>query len=288
MDKIRILIRRFGALYFSEIFKYYWKIKLRFTTYNQPPIIILTPGKVGSSSIYYAFKKFFPNHVYHIHRLSRNGINKSMLYHKNSDRRSIPLHLITADLLERRLIKYKGRISIISIQREPIAREISSFMQNIEFYKNSIENKDMSINIEKAQSILTNNLADSTSRRSTDWIDDEIGKNLGIDIYKDPFNQKKQFKIYENNRYSLLIMKMETMESVFSQAISEFLKICFDIELKNKNIGAKKYYASDYKEIINSIEINKSVIDDIYNYKFVKYFYSDKELLYFKKKWLKN
>ena len=54
---IKIKIRRFIARYFRPIIKFIYKIKIANTSFKHDPIIIIYPGKVGSSSIYMTLKK---------------------------------------------------------------------------------------------------------------------------------------------------------------------------------------------------------------------------------------
>lgn len=285
---IKLLLRRLGAKYFTFLFRFYLYIKFRFTKFNRPPIIILTQGKVGSSSVYYSLKKNLPNCVYHIHRLSNTGIQKSIKSHKNSDRKSIPLHLFVAEILEKKLKNYNGKIYIITIVREPISRQISAFMQNIDQYKRSIEKKDLSLNIKKSEKILINKIRNISNNDLRNWIKLEINNYLNINIFEKPFNHYNQYNIYEHEKYSLLLMKMETMKNIFSKAVKELLKYDFDIQLEQNNVGENKYYASDYKKIKSKLIFDNKIIDEIYNSEFVKYFYTTKEIRFFKEKFLKN
>ena len=105
--------------------------------------------------------------------------------------------------------------------RVPISRSISSFFQNIDFHKDSIENVDLSINTNMSLKILKKDLRTSLNTIEQ-WIETELYENLEIDIYKKPF-EEKNFVKYENEKVELLLLKMENLESGFKTLQKIFL-----------------------------------------------------------------
>ena len=88
--------------------------------------------------------------VFHIHYFTSASIDNAKQNHLASDRKSLPLHLIVSELLLNKIKNYKGTLKIITIIREPISRSISSFFQNIDFHKNSLEESNLIINESRA------------------------------------------------------------------------------------------------------------------------------------------
>ena len=124
LEILKIRFRRFASRYLSKVVYIFYSINFKFYNFKKkPPVIILTPGKVGSSSVYRTLKKKFnKNYIFHIHNLSEQGIKKSIHSHLNSDRKSLPLHLLISKLLYKKLIKFEGELNIITLIREPISR----------------------------------------------------------------------------------------------------------------------------------------------------------------------
>ena len=89
-------------------------------------------SKVGSSSIYNSIKKAKSINIpiYHIHSLSQEQIVVQKKYYKNSNRKSLPMHLIQSSVISDALKNYKGKVYIFTLIREPISREISSVFQD--------------------------------------------------------------------------------------------------------------------------------------------------------------
>ena len=47
------------------------------------------------------------------------------------------------------------------------------------------------------------------------WYDSEIKLNFNIDIFSESFNPKTGYKIFTNNNFSLLLIRMENLNEVF-------------------------------------------------------------------------
>lgn len=284
---LKIRFRRFIAKYLGSLVELVYILKFKAMRFKAPPIIILTPGKVGSSSVYYTLKKESKNPVFHIHNLSKTGIKLSINDHIRSHRKSIPLHLIVSKNLRKKLTAYTGKLFIITIIREPISREISSFFQNTDQYKDVLENKNLEIDAKMAQKILHKKFEADICQNLKDWFDLEIKNNFGIDVFDKNFDCQKNYVISQNKNFNHLLLKMEDLDVVFPEASKEFLGLNFPLKLQKANVGDKKHYASTYKKIRKSIKLDDEVISQIINSKFFQHFYlQDKSKVI--SKWSKN
>ncbi|MDR8393373.1 putative capsular polysaccharide synthesis family protein [Aliifodinibius sp. S!AR15-10] len=282
--KIKIIFRRFIALYFNPLVEFVYRIKFKFISFGKPPIIILTPGKVGSSSIYKTLKSEFKNPVFHIHRLSAGGVEHSIMQHLNSDRKSRPLHLIVAKLLREKLKAYDGDLYIITSIREPISRAVSAFFQNTDFYKNEIEKAGLNIDQDKAKKLLSEKLDASITDKLENWFEEEIKRNFNIDVFEEPFNTSNNYLIKRKDDISYLLLKMEALDETFPIAIKDFLDLPSTLKLKNTNIGSEKHYSKAYRNIKKDISINTKDLEKIIKSKFFKKFYPNSTELV-KQKW---
>tara|TARA_B100000989_G_scaffold200473_1_gene151545 strand:- start:7898 stop:8764 length:867 start_codon:yes stop_codon:yes gene_type:complete len=271
--RLRIKLRRFIAKYMSSFVRLAFYLKIEMMNFQKkPPVIILTVGKVGSSSVYRTLKLKLSNYnVFHIHYFTEKSIKEAEHRHLNSDRRSIPLHLIISKILLKKINNYNGKIKFICIVREPISRSISSFFQNIDFHKDSIEKIDLSINTNRSLKILKKVLRTSLLTVEQ-WIETEIRENLKIDIYKKPF-EEKNFVTYKNKKFELLLLKMESLESGFKNSSKDFFNLNSSVSLLNHNISERKYYFEDYKKTKEKIKVEKEIIDTITSSTYFKHFY---------------
>jgi hypothetical protein len=274
---LKVKVRRFIARYLSLLVRLVFYII--FKTYNfkkKPPIIILTPGKVGSSSVYYTLKNNMKdNHVFHIHQLSDLGINNSINTHLNSDRKSLPLHLIISNLLNKKLKDYNGEVSFVTLIREPTSRAISDIFQNIDLYAREFENSNLKINELKLLDKVSQNITESL-KYMDNWINLELKTNLDINVYDEVFSTNIGFKIFNNNnRIKLLLIRMEDLNSSFENATIKYFNKTKGIKLEDYNIGEEKYYSGQYKSLKSKIKFGNAIIDKILSSKYVIHFYGD-------------
>jgi hypothetical protein len=277
---LKVRLRRFLGYYLSGPVRLLWYCKINVMNFEKkPPIIILTPGKVGSSSVYNTLKEELKGkyNVFHIHKFSRTQIFDSKEYHLNSDKKFLPEHLIIAEVLEKKMTSYKGILKIITLTREPISRKVSGFFQNIELRKQDIENLGLEIDELKAKEFLLDNLNTGVISELEQWFSEEIKGNLGIDVFARPFNSQTGYMINSNNRYNQLLLQMENLDEIFPVAIKEFLNLKQSMQLKNVNIGEQKHYSDSYKIIRNEIKLSPDTVDKIVHSKYFQHFYKDQE-----------
>jgi len=274
---IKIKTRRFIARHFSPIVEVIYKVRIGTKSFKKSPIIVLTPGKVGSSSIYKTLKNKTKHPVYHIHRYSPGGIEKMTKIFLDSQRKSKPLHLIISKLLRKKLKNYNNDVFLITIVREPISRIISSFFQNTEMYKNEVEGKKMEIDLQKSKALLLEIFQTDICAIVEDWFDKEIKGNFNIDVFASEYDIAKKYDILHNNNYHLLLLKMEDLDEVFPNAIQEFLNIDEPLYIENTNVGENKHYAETYQTIKKTLKLTPQVIDQIINSKYFQHFYKNIE-----------
>ena len=274
-----VLIRRWAARWLH--FPVFWiqkiiiNYKLFFADKNQPLIIILTIGKVGSSSLYYSLKEQFSKRIFHIHYISSEGINRAWYEHKTSTRKSVPLHLIKSRILQKKLDNINEKIYFITIFREPVSRKISSFFQNLDQIQNLIDMKNLKFDSEKIYDVLNDDYFINKVSEEDNWIKNELIENLNFKVY-DNNNLKKNGFLIEDKKFSkLLILKMENLNQYFGPALKDFFITNKKFKLKNYNKGESKFYSSEYSHFKEQLELKKSTLLKVYETKYYKTFYQN-------------
>ena len=121
----------------GRLFGYrYYDFKLsRKLGYNKEPILIWQMGKVGSKAVVQSIKNsHLASPVFHAHVLSEALLMSGELYER-SIRNKNQSYLFNVCLKERLIKKNTDlRWRIISLVREPVARNVSAFFQNIDLY----------------------------------------------------------------------------------------------------------------------------------------------------------
>ncbi|WP_147267048.1 putative capsular polysaccharide synthesis family protein [Winogradskyella sp. KYW1333] len=286
-----ILLRRWMAkwlfypVYVLQYLVIYYRLFV--TNTSKPLVIVLTIGKVGSSSIYYSLKQQLTNRIFHIHYLSDKGIETSWKKHKTSSRKSVPLHLITSKILSKLLKKVNYKTYIITVFREPVQRKLSSFFQNLDQFKNEVDLKGLNFDETKIKAVLNDDYINSIINEEDQWINQELKSTFNFNVYNMEDILKDHFIIERLNNFELLALKMESLNSCFIQAISQFFNTKEDIVLETFNDGGEKYYNQSYKEFKDSFKLEAATLDRICNTTYFRTFYSDEETKV-RKKWVKS
>jgi hypothetical protein len=123
--------------------------------------------------------------------------------------------------------------------------------------------------------------------RPLTWLDFEFKTIFGIDIYKKPFPVYQGYTVITRGRTHLLILRCELDDQAKAQAISNFLGIK-ELEIKRSNIASEKEYAQQYADFKQQINVPPALLDEMYNSKYARHFYSIEERNQFRARWSGN
>jgi hypothetical protein len=237
-------------------------------------LIVLSIGKVGSSSLYASLKKIKPFAlILHLHTLTEAGIQKQRNYYLNSHRKSVPFHLIQSQAFLECMPLIQHKIKLITLIREPISRELSSIFQDTFNFSRSkkLDNHLFRNIINDKVKLLMQRLPEET------WFEEEIYNNFQINVFDRVFNSEKGFVSYVGDKVELLLFRLDDLERVFEDGISSFLSIDSSMTLVHKNDSEGKFYVSTYKTLSQEVKLSKEEMIEILNSKFIRHFYSDKK-----------
>lgn len=244
---------------------YYSPIRMaKNITAEEQPILVFQPGKVGSNTVYQSL-------------LSR-GVNAIHLH-------SFPEHLY----LQKKFIQ-EGieQVKIITLVREPIARDISDFIQYFEWDYLMTERmhvEQMSSDIEKKLIESMRNQSSTGYGLEFDWFDKELKELTGIDVFKYPFDKEKGYSIISENKYQILLLTLERLKQN-AEIVGQFCGIS-KFYMKNANEGESKRYKYLYANLMEKIKVPEDIIKNYYcNNTHMDYFYSEEMKQEFLKKYL--
>ncbi|MCD4669533.1 MAG: putative capsular polysaccharide synthesis family protein [Actinomycetia bacterium] len=243
---------------------------------RQRMVLVHTMGKVGSSSI---ANTLSINNVPFMHTHFLTFIRRGSYF--VVPKRSIIqcIHDVLKSIQQKikiwiwfqYTVKRNG-LSIISLIREPISRNISAFFEQAEYVDVDWQNKTL----EELHAMFWEKANHDTPLI---WFDKEIKKLFGIDVYSYPFNKEKGWIIIKKGNISLLIIQMEKINDL-SNILGQFLGIK-NIIINNTNRSSKKQYAGLYKEFNRKISIPRSYLDRMLYSRYTMHFYSNRQI----KKW---
>ena len=262
-----------------------WFVKetiiLRFKLFatNQQPILIYQMGKVGSISVYKSLEKKAILPLFHFHDLFKNDDSRSFCHFK--DYGTLELKQTILDkykvkkgaFLYNKIIVPKKQVKIISLTREPIGRNIAAFFQNFE----RMTGKKYELSNFSCQDLMDKFIKFYPHSVPLEWFDNQFKSLLGIDVYEYPFPKEEGYLRIIKDNVDLLIIKLETSDSVKEKAIKEFLGLK-EFKLVRANVGEEKNYQDMYKEFKQNIKLPQSLVDEMCGSKYFNHFYTDVEI----------
>lgn len=277
MKKIKTYLSRRVKIFLSRFFESqidkFVKAKVKKTfKENNEIILIFSIGKVGSSTVYNTIKNSSVSiPVFHIHSLNEKRTDQQKKYYKDSNRKSVPLHLFESSAIANELKKYNGKLYVITLIREPISREFSSLFQDSFNFTNSIHlENDIFINsIKKKLHQLKESLPEE------EWFTNELNAVFGIDIYNKEFDLKQGYLMHHENNFSFCLIRLENLDEKFHQITSELFNI--KLNLIKSNDSKDKFYSKSYKDLRNQMKFEENQIRNLIQNRFIKNFYSDFE-----------
>lgn len=237
-----------------------------------PAFLVYIPGKTGSETVRNTLLQEGLD-VIHIHR---------MCFFNNADTEMAVLE--EASAFFRKHIRAEG-CKIITLVRDPVARELSTFMQsfNSEIYVMR-HNFDSGCSLATyAAEFMVRNLDDNYEFA---WFDRELKEVTGIDIYQYPFDKEKGYAWIKEGNIEILVMTLEKLnENV--EVLGEFVGRP-GIKLQNANVGDGKHYKYIYEGLKKDIKLPARVMESQYkNNSQLDHFYSEEEKERFLQKWSK-
>ena len=240
---------------------------------NKNNIVIHTPGKVGSTSVYVTLKKILgeTHNVFHFHFLSKNAID--IMWKKNlaSERTSVPLHLIESKHFTEKFDYLHNQITLIVLVREPINRYISATYQNLNMHFKEKHKADLS----DINDLIFNGLREDEHLTELDWwFDQELKTHFNIDVYEDEnLISADGYWFFERDNAKVYIIKMEELNDVFTQFCQRELNLN-GVQLINSNVGKNKAYSSKYQQTKENLNLPDEIVQTLRASKFYKRFYS--------------
>jgi hypothetical protein len=262
-------------------------------------ILVYQMGKVGSSTVVRSLKAHNLLAI-NVHTFDPFFLRRGQKIFKTEFKATGALAKTLWDQqLIRQRLKHTNngkRIKIITLVRDPIARNISHFFQwpnmimeqtdSGYHLRSPVFNYDRTFQVEGIEQALATLFMTRFKQHEVPlvWFDNELKHNFDIDIYSVAFPKEKGFSICANGNTEVLVIKLEKLRSVAQQAFQEFLGLG-KFELISANIGQEKETSSLYKQFLETIKLPSDYIDNMYNSRLAKHFYSNEELDAFRARW---
>jgi hypothetical protein len=216
-----------------------------------PPLIVYQMGKVASTSIKKSLALAWPGPVLHCHSLEEER-------HKDPSVR----------LVYRKVIRPKKPVYFVSLTREPVARNISAFFQNMR--------RSYGVDLKRegwpADRLIEVFLEQYPHDTPLEWFDRQVRPPLGLDVYAHPF-PAGGIQLVRHEHIQFLLLRAEIDDAIKEQAIGNWLQLP-DFRLLQANVGEEKSYAAAYRQFKEQFRASDDYLDRMYDSKFFRHFYS--------------
>lgn len=257
-------------------------------------VVVHQMSKVGSQTVVASIHKTLPRFaIYHTHFLSQQGLAwLEGFVRERWGSIHVPMHLWHGLFIRERLQSGTGseRLKIVTLVRDPVARNISEFFQELEEHTQyPYERKIAELGVDGVATELEGMLLQKLTQdvdwnRPYAWFDPEIRDVLGIDLFAEAFDTAAGYGLFSKGQTDLLLIKLEQLPASCDQAFNEFLGVA-DFTLATKNVAARKYYADAYQKILGRLAIPVATLEKWYSADQVTHFYNQSEIKAFIDKW---
>lgn len=240
-------------------------------------IVVYQPGKVGSSAIMYALQRagFTVSHVHLLNETRLRALSDGRA--KNGE--THPPFIDEAFRIRREYIEAGRPVRIVSAVRDPVARNLSAFFENIGSYCPNWR-KLVKTNPDE---IAARFFRDYPHHVMTDWFTEEFNAVLEIDVYAHPFRYELGYGKYASQKAEAIVVRAEDDNLTKTTALCEFLNIA-DLNLKDENQGKLRLWGDAYKKVKKSIQFPEEYLDRMYDSDMARYFYTNDERQAFRKR----
>ncbi len=260
------------------------------------PIIVHQMGKVGSKTVELSLIKAYENlgiriPIYHAHGLNNLDIIRQNVIRNQRFRN--PASTLAAvehgENLRKQIDENPAQhYDLVSMVRDPIARNVASFFHNLSEYIPDWRERyaDDNLNPRELQTLFLS--LDWYFNALDRWFDIQMKPipAIAIDVYETSFPHEIGYKIYPGAfQASLLLIRLENLNKCVARAMHEFLGL-ENFTLHNTNTADEKDYADLY-HAFKEIPLPVAYVEKIYSTQYARHFYSDKELKLFTQRWTK-
>lgn len=245
------------------------------------PIIVYQMAKVGSTAVVVALRSAgLP--VFQVHRM-----DAAHLARMRKERRRlgwadqpVPAHDRLGIRLTRRVIARNARAAIVTLVRDPIARNLSSYFEHLDaIWRTTDAHERVS-----TEALIRGFHERFPHQEPLTWFDDEMLPVTGIDVYQHPFPAEGHAVLARGN-VGLLVLKSELPDAVKVNVLGDFLGVP-SLSIAPVNRTENKAKGSAYKRFLQALRLDRDYVETMLESRYARHFYTSAERDQFREKYL--
>lgn len=254
---------------------------------RDPILLVHQMGRAGSMTTVNTLRNAGLNQsVFHTHWLNPKSVAKNLERVKDRPESRRPLNLRVSARISAQ-IRHEGADhrdwKLVSVFREPIARNISVFFLCIDEYVPDFQRRyrNGSVNDRMLMDIFLDRFP---HEQPLEWFKEDIGEVFGIDVYDQPFPMEQGYRIMRTAHTELLLIKLEHLNQCYQNAFQDFLHT--DIpSLAHTHVTELDPTKPMYVDFVRNAVLPADYLDQMYDSAFARHFYSDQERETLRRKW---
>lgn len=255
---------------------------------REPALLVHQMGRAGSMTTVNTLRAAgLTMPVFHTHWLNPASVNKRVDWVRAQPEQRHPLNVRTsvriADEIQRLGPRHRNW-HLVTVFREPVARNLSVFFLSIEAFIPDFFRRHRAGTLSH-QDILDVFLERFPHDQPLRWFDEEVRDVFGIDVYQHAFPTDKGYQIIRDDGLALLLIKVETLNACYQDAFAEYLGLRIP-ELKQTHVTERDPTYSMYGDFIANVALPENYIDRMYRSKFATHYYTPGELATLRQRWL--
>jgi hypothetical protein len=251
-------------------------------------VAVYQPGRVGSTTVTAAIRIAGAGLTFHLHSLA-SDLRLDLEEQEVTITPALATFIHQNDKVARCLrwvLRRHAPLKIVILLRDPVEQSISSFFYNFGLTTgHSLDEKAWTPS-ELLRLFWVKNTLSGFSFFEY-WFDRELKRYTGLDVFAHTFDSERGWQVYQQNRLSIMVMKIELDDSVKNAILNAFLGVK-NLQLQAKNTSEEQSYSGLYRAFRKGFSLKPERLDTIYAGRFVRHFYTVQEIDEFKRKWMKK
>ena len=235
------------------------------------PVIVYQMAKVGSSAVVAGLQGArLP--TFHVHRMDAEH-----LHQMREDRRAlgwfvppVARHDRLGLRLRRELLDRGGRTAMVTLVRDPIARNISSYFEHVDAIWHRM-NAHQSISVDL---LVEGFRTRFPHQEPLNWFDEELFRATGIDVFQREFPASGHLTI-SNQNVELLVMKSELPDTIKASLLSNFVGRAISLSVINSTSAKPK--GKVFHEFMSELRLDPRYVEEMLESRYARHFYTEAE-----------
>jgi hypothetical protein len=233
-------------------------------------LLLYQMGKVGSTALAETLLEC-GKWVLHVHSLNAATLGGDLRGGIKANETPAP-STVDGFVLARILPKLVDELRVITLIRDPVARDLSEFFQSL----SQTEAGNRLLAAGDYAAIRAEYLVNNTLDYTLGWFDFELSRFLGIDIYALPFDPEKGTAVYRKSNINLILLKSEIDTQAKALALSRWLEID-SLSIQSSNVSKDKTYGDVYRRLVTEVQLPNWLVEKATDSRFTRHFYSEQE-----------